>query len=261
MSDNGDGRKPAIAIPGKEAFQTPRPRRFYDAAGHAAASGGGFRVLLDGRAVKTPGKCELVVPTAALAEAIAAEWAAQGETIEPASMPLTRLVNTVIDAVAREADAVAADVVAFAGSDLLCYRAEHPRELVAMQRAAWDPVLDWAETALGIALSVVSGVMPIEQPEEAIARVGEAVGRVSDPYRLACLHVITTLTGSALLALAHLGGRLSADEVWRAAHVDEDYQIAQWGVDAEAAERRRKRRAEFDAAVQLARLAGGVNGR
>jgi chaperone required for assembly of F1-ATPase len=201
------------------------------------------------------------VPTAALAEAIAAEWAAQGETIEPASMPLTRLVNTVIDAVVSEARAVAADVVAFAASDLLCYRAEHPRELVAMQRAAWDPVLAWAEREHAVALTVVPGVMPVEQPQTAIARLGEVVGRIGDPYRLASLHMITTLTGSALLALAHLAGRLTADEVWRAAHVDEDFQISQWGADAEAAERRRKRRAEFDAAVRLARLVGEVNGR
>lgn len=257
MSANGGGRKPGIAIPGKEALRAPRPRRFYATACHGPAADGGYEVLLDGRAVRTPGKRKLTVPTAALAEAIAAEWGRQGKEIDPASMPLTRLVNTVIDAVVREMDAVGADIVSFAGSDLLCYRAEHPRELVASQRAAWDPVLAWAIAEHGIRLDVVSGVMPIAQPAAALARVGAAVARVGDPYRLASLHVITTLTGSALLALAHDAGRLTPDEVWQAAHVDEDFQIAQWGVDAEAAERRGKRRAELDAAVLMARLAGG----
>lgn len=241
-SDGGNGK-----VPGREP---PRlPRRFYKDVSVEAA-GEGYRILLDGRAARTPKKAELAVPQAALAEAMAEEWRAQGDYIDPQTMPLTKLVNTAIDAVAGQEAAVVADIAAFAGSDLTCYRADYPAELVAEQARAWTPVLEWAYEALGVRFALTEGVMPIEQPPEAIKAVADAVARY-DYLSLAALHVMTTLTGSALIALAHAAGLLDTAEAWAAAHIDEDYQIRQWGEDFEARERRARRWAEFQAASQL----------
>ena len=255
MKDRTPDGRPQVRVPGREALRPPSVRRFYAGASHDEVAGGGFRVLLDGRPVRTPARRELVVPTEPLAAALAAEWARQGETIDPEDMALTRLVNTIVDAVSVESEAVRGDILAFAGSDLLCYRAEHPRELLASQCASWDPVLAWAERTLGSRLRTVAGIMPIAQPDEALQPIAAVLARYQ-PFRLGAAHVITTLTGSALLALAVLEGALAPDAAWAAAHVDEDHQIALWGEDAEAAQRRRMRRAEFDAAVTLAALAG-----
>jgi chaperone required for assembly of F1-ATPase len=208
------------------------------------------RVVLDGRAVRTPAKRFVAVPTEALALALAEEWSSQGERIDPVLMPLTRLTNSSIDAVADAPKAVVDDIVAFAGSDLLCYRAESPDELVARQRARWDPILAWAARDLGAKLVAAAGVMPREQPAESLAKIARALTCL-DTFQLTGLHVLTTLTGSALLALAHARGRLSAEEAWQAAHVDEDWQIELWGVDAEAEARRAFRWAEFQAASRL----------
>lgn len=254
MSSNGRKHQSAVHVPGRETLTRPRAKRFYSEVDLVAADEGGFYVRLDGRTVKTPGKRPLWLPTEPLASVIRAEWSAQDEVIDIETMAMTRLANTVIDAVARAVEAVRSDIVAFAGNDLLCYRASHPRELVACQRARWDPVLEWAERTHGIRLVVVEGVMPVAQPGAALQRVAEVVARY-DPFRLASLHVVTTLGGSALLGLALIEGRLSSDEAWMAAHVDEDFQIAAWGEDAEAAERRARRHQEFDAAVRFAALA------
>jgi chaperone required for assembly of F1-ATPase len=195
----------------------------------------------------------LALPTRALAEAVAAEWEAQGERIDPATMPLTRLANSTIDGViARQAE-VRAEIVKYAGSDLLCYRAEGPEELIRRQAETWDPVLAWARAALGADFNVSQGVMPAAQPDaatEAVARVLQPHG----PFALAAIHVMTTLMGSALLALAHAHGHLSAEAAWVAAHVDEDWQISQWGEDAEAKARRDRRWAEMQAASRLLEL-------
>jgi chaperone required for assembly of F1-ATPase len=236
-------------MPGREALRPPLPKRFYKTATVEAADGA-YRILLDGRRIKTPGKRELAVPTKSLAEAIAAEWEAQGERIDPNTMPLTRIANTVIDAVAGETEKVAADIRAFAGSDLLCYRAPDHEELGRRQRAAWDPVLAWARSELGTRFVLAEGVMPVAQPDETLARIAAALAPL-DPYRLAALHIMTTLTGSALLALALACGRLTPEEAWAAAHIDEDWQIEQWGADSEAEARRRHRLAEFEAASRL----------
>ena len=244
--------EPVKTMPGKEAFGPPLPRRFYKKASVEAAPRG-FRILLDGRPVKTPKKNDLAVPTRAFAEAIAEEWRTQGEHVDPRTMPLTRLANVTIDAVAAEAAAVAADMQAFAGSDLLCYRASAPEGLVQRQHAHWDPVLAWAKSVLGAEFEAGEGVVPVKQSDEALAAIGRELKRL-DPYRLASLHVMTTLTGSVILALAHMQGRLTLDQTWSAAHVDEHWQIEHWGRDAEADARERIRRSEFEAASRLLSL-------
>jgi chaperone required for assembly of F1-ATPase len=234
-----------------DSLAKPLARRFFKDA--SVGEGPPFKILLDGRPVKTPKKRALEVPTRVLAEAIAEEWRAQETMIDPRRMPLTRFANTAIDAVSDTLDAVAADIVAYAGSDLLCYRAEAPAELRRRQSQHWDPVIAWAETALGAGLKVVPGVVHVKQPDAALAAVAAALVP-HEAFRLTGLHVLTTLTGSALLALALVRGHLSADAAWAAAHVDEDYQISLWGEDAEAAARRRGRRAEFDAANRFLAL-------
>ena len=236
-------------IPGKESLKPVLPKRFYKQA-TAEPVAGGFGVMLDGRQVRTPRKATLTVPQKALAEAIAAEWNAQVEQIDPTTMPLTRFANSIIDGViGREAE-VRADLLKYAGNDLLCYRAEGPQSLIQRQGQAWDPILAWARSNLGARLVLTEGVMPVTQPANALDGVAQALEDL-DAWELPGTHVITTLTGSALLALAHARGSLTADDVWNAAHVDEDWQIEQWGEDAEAAARRAYRRAEFDAAVRL----------
>ena len=164
-------------------------------------------------------------------------------------MPLTRLANTALDGVAQDPQAVAEDIVRFSGSDLVCYRAGEPQELVARQAEAWDPLIDWAHSALGARFMLAEGVMHVEQPREAVAAVSAHVGRFRGPLELAAIHTMTTLTGSAILALAVAMNAISPEEAWRAAHVDEDWNIELWGEDAEAAARRRKRWAEMKAAA------------
>lgn len=250
MSEPGKNDK----LPGKESLKPSLPKRFYkSAAWQPIEDGSGFAVTLDGRPVRTPSKAKLAVPNQALAEAIAEEWEAQREHIDPATMPLTRYANSVIDGVIpREAD-VRADILKYAGSDLLCYRAEGPSELVNRQRKAWDPILSWARKAMNARLVLTEGVMPVTQPDYALAGIADALKEL-DAWGLAGAHTITTLTGSVLLALAHAKGELSADDLWQAAHVDEDWQIEQWGEDAEATERRHFRRGELNAASRLLAL-------
>jgi chaperone required for assembly of F1-ATPase len=234
-----------------DSLTKPLARRFYKEASAGAASP--FQILLDGRAVKTPKKRGLAVPAKALADAIADEWQAQQEFIDPSRMPLTRFANTAIDAVGETLNAVAADIVAYAGSDLVCYRAEAPEELVVRQSRDWNPIVAWADTMLHAKFKVVPGVVHVRQSPEALDAVAKAL-IPHDAFRLTGLHVLTTLTGSALLALAVAGGSLSADAAWGAAYVDEDYQISVWGEDTEAAARRHGRRAEFDAACRWLKL-------
>jgi chaperone required for assembly of F1-ATPase len=228
------------------------PKRFYTSVG-VATGNGTHRILLDGKPVRTPRKAELALPTRALAQAVAAEWEAQGTRIDPASMPLTRLVNSGLDGVTGREAAVRADICAYAGSDLVCYRAAEPEPLVQRQREAWDPVLDWAHAALGARFAVVDGIMPSPQPRACVEAVTAALAR-QDALALTALHAMTTLMGSVLLALAHAHGRLTAEQAWAAAHVDEDWQIEKWGWDAEAKARRDRRWAEMAAASRLLAL-------
>jgi chaperone required for assembly of F1-ATPase len=228
-------------------------KRFYQKA-EVATGEGGFAVLLDGRAVKTPGRRALAAPTRALAQAIAGEWDAQTEHIDPLSMPLSRLANSIIDGVVEAPDAVAAEVARYLATDLVLYRAETPDGLVARQARAWDPVLDWARATLGADFVPVRGVIYVPQPEAAVAAAATAIPR--DAWRLGALNAITTLTGSALIALALLGGRLSVEAAWSAAHVDEDWNMELWGRDTPALEGRALRFAELKAACTVLGLAG-----
>ena len=237
--------------PTEAARRAMRPqlrRRFYEHAG-VEGRGGEFRIVLDGRPVKTPGRRTLAAPTDALARAIAAEWEAQRDSIDPANMPLTRLANTIIDGVVDAAPAVTAEVERYLGCDLVCYRAGSPAGLVTRQSKAWDPVLIWARETLGARFLLAEGIVFVRQPDETLAAASAAIPR--DPWRLGALNAITTLTGSALIALAFAGGALSVDEAWTAAHVDEDWNMNFWGRDEPALERRAFRFAEMRAAATV----------
>jgi chaperone required for assembly of F1-ATPase len=214
----------------------------------------GHAILLDRRPIRTPGRAPLALPSRALAEAIAAEWRRQGEHIDPATMPLTRLADSIIDGVARARGKVVAEIVCYAGSDLLCYRAEEPEGLVARQNEAWDPILDWASRECGVRLACAAGAMPRTQPAKSLSVFRQRIEKESD-FVLGAVADMTALTGSAILALAVLRGRLSAGEAWAGAHVDEDWQIAQWGEDAEASARRLMRWRDMQAAALMAALA------
>ncbi|MCW2310165.1 ATP12 family chaperone protein [Rhodobium gokarnense] len=223
------------------------PKRFYKEAA-AVAEGDGHAVVLDGRPIRTPAGSRLVVPHGAIAAAIAAEWAAQETVIDPGKMPLTRLANSALDAVAREADAVRGEIARYAGGDLLIYRAGNPQELVERQNALWNPVIAWAEGRYAGRFTLAEGVMHVDQNAEVLTAIRDSLAPV-DPLPLAALHVATTLTGSALLALSVWHGELSGADAWQAAHVDEDWNMQLWGRDEEALERRAHRAAEFEAAV------------
>ena len=237
--------------------QKPLPRRFYQDA-RAQPAGDGFGLVLDGRLAKTPAKHDLIVPTQALADAIAGEWQAQQESIDFAAMPLTRLAFTAVDGVAGQIPAVIDDIAKYAETDLVCYRAEAPASLVEAQAAAWDPVLDFAATQLGARFFCVEGVSFVAQPAAARAAVRDHIVEIGDsrvaPFALASLATMTALTGSVLIALALTQGQLSLDAAWGAAHVDEDHQIRQWGEDREAMVRRDRRFADMAAAVEFWRL-------
>ncbi|HZD88984.1 MAG TPA: ATP12 family protein [Pseudolabrys sp.] len=233
----------------RRAMRPPLRKRFYRQAGVGDACPEGFPVALDDKPVRTPLRRLLAAPAAGLAEAIAAEWNAQETEIDPGRMPLTRLANAVIDAVADAPGPVAAEVENYLACDLLCYRADAPAGLVARQAAAWDPVLAWAHDAFGARFVQVEGVIHAAQPKAAIVAARKAIP--TDAWRLAAVSSITTLTGSALLALALAHGRLNAEDAWAAAHVDEDWQMTQWGRDEIAIQRRAHRQAELEAAVTV----------
>lgn len=251
--EDGEERPDPVRLAQQQA-RPPLPKRFYKEAG-VAERDGGFALVLDGRPARTPAKQFLAVPSRPAAEALAAEWNAQAEVLDPAAMPLTRLVNSALDGVAADPESVRADLLRYAGSDLLCYRAGDPARLVERQSTAWDPVLDWAHDDLGARFILAEGVMFAEQPERALDAVARALAGVGSPLALAALHSMTSLTGSVLLALAVARGRLSAAQAWAAAHVDEDYQAELWGIDDEAMERRAARWREMEAAAALFALA------
>ena len=232
----------------RRASRTPQRKRFYKDVGVAEADGG-FTVTLDDKAIKTPSGKVVLVPRRAIADAIAEEWAAQGESIDPLTMPLTRFANSVVQSVVDRADAVADDVAKYLGSDLLFYRAGHPEILVAKEAAHWDPIVFWAAEALGAHFILAEGINHVRQPDAAIAAARAAFP--GDPWSIAALHVVTTLTGSALLALALAHGVREPAEIWTAAHVDEDFNTEQWGLDEEVASRRAARAVDFEAATRI----------
>jgi chaperone required for assembly of F1-ATPase len=226
-------------------------RRFYTKVA-AAIAADGYRVLLDDRAVRTPARRLLAAPTLPLAQAIAAEWDAQRDVIEPAKMPLTRLANAIIDGVAVSPGAVVAEIAKYLSSDLLFYRATTPHELCEQQARHWDPILAWAQESLGAEFTLGQGVIHVTQPNSALAAARDAIP--GDPWPLGAAHAATTLTGSALLALALAHGRVTAEAAWQAAHVDDDWNMEQWGRDPLALERRAFHFAEFQAAATVFNL-------
>jgi chaperone required for assembly of F1-ATPase len=238
------------------------PRRFYKEV-TVQQRDGTFVLFLDGRAAKSPGRNHLALPCLAAARALAEEWSAQGETIDPAAMPLTRIVNSAIDGVAYRRDAAVDEIAWYAGADLVCYRATGPSMLTEAQAAAWDSVLSFARENLGAHFICAEGVVFVEQPEPARVAVKEAIKRIANsgqaaPFALAALHVMTTLTGSVLLALAVAHGRLTPTEAWIAAHVDEDFEMRAWGEDAEALRRRARQWREMEAAARLFQAVHGA---
>jgi len=210
-------------------------------------------VLLDGKPVRTPGRAPLIAPTAALAEAIAEEWRAVGEEIDPRAMPLTGIANAAIDRVAADPALFAANIAAYAETDLLCYRAAEPPDLAARQSAIWDAPLAWATQRYDVHFDIVTGVMHRPQPDATIERLAAAVA-IRAPFELAPLSPVVTITGSLVLTLALLDRAMAPDTVWRAANLDEDWQAEQWGEDALAVATREARRREFDAAARFLRL-------
>jgi chaperone required for assembly of F1-ATPase len=232
----------------RASARTPLRKRFYKEVGVAEAEGG-FGITLDGKPIRTPSGRQVVIPARALADAVAAEWAAQGEALDPMTMPLTRIANSVVEGVVDRVEVVTDDLAKYLETDLLFYRAGHPEGLVAREAAQWDPVLFWAAEALGAHFILSEGIMYVKQPDEALRAARAALP--GDAWSVAALHVMTTLTGSALLALALARGVRDAGQVWAAAHVDEDWNVDQWGVDEEAAARRATRLRDFNAAVAV----------
>ena len=233
----------------QERIDRPLPKRFYK----DVKIGGDRSILLDGRSVKTPMKAKLNLPTVTLAEAVADEWRAQEKFINPALMPLTKLAKTAIDRAGTQRPHVAGEVVAFAANDLVCYRAGEPSELLALQAGHWNPVLYWAQSALDAAFKATVGVTHVPQSPAALEAVEQYIAGLDD-FTLTAVHNAMTLTGSALLALMLQARAISAKAAWAAAHVDEDFQIGQWGEDFEAVARRAFRKTEFDATERFLHL-------
>ena len=227
-------------------------KRFYREASVRTGAGGG-EVLLDERPVKTPARRPLALPTEALAEAVAAEWNAQGDEVRPRTMPLTGLAHVAIDRVEPDKEAFAAGLAAYGESDLLCYRAEAPASLVARQTALWEPILAWARRRFDVNFVVTTGIMHQAQPANTVVQLSQAVA-VRDPFELAALSPLVTIAGSLVIALALAGEAIDLETAWAAAALDEAWQAEQWGEDAEASARLAARRAEFEAAERFLKL-------
>jgi len=224
-------------------------KRFYREAS-AGDGDDGFVVLLDARPVKTPAKAGLVLPTESLAAAVAAEWDAQTETVDPNAMPLMRLACTAIDRVAPQREAVADEVARYAATDLLCYRADSPETLVRRQDETWQPLLDWLAESHGVHLAATTGVMPVAQDEAGLARLRKVVA-AHDSFELAALHTAVSVCGSLVLGLAVSTGRLDAAAAWQASRLDHDFQADRWGEDPEAARLAAVAEADLHAAARF----------
>ena len=224
-----------------------KPKRFWKNV-TVLALDGGFVVMLDTRQVKTPGKQVLVLPTHALAEAVAAEWDAQQGLVRPATMPFTRTANSALEKVAPQFDEVVGLLAAYGASDLLCYRATGPAALIARQAAAWDPLLAWAATDLAAPLVKTSGIVPVAQPPASVARL-QALTAAMTSFHIAAFHDLVSLSGSLVLAFAVVHGRLGPAEAWSISRIDETYQIEQWGADEEAAALTETKRLAFHQAA------------
>lgn len=229
-----------------------KAKRFWEKA-TVEAAGDGWTVHLDGRAVKTPGKTALIVPTQALAEAVAVEWDAQEGEIDPTSMPLTRACNSALDKVTPQHGAVADMLAEYGGTDLLCYRATGQEVLEKRQAEGWDPLLTWAHAQYGVRLNIGAGVMHVAQPDGTVDALGAPL-HAADPFRLTGLHDLITISGSLIIALAVAEGEVSPDHGWHLSRLDEDFQIEEWGIDEEAAELAESKRAAFMDAYRLLTL-------
>lgn len=224
-------------------------KRFYKTVSVEPVAGGGA-IRLDGRPVKTPARAELILPTPSLAAAVAAEWEAQQDDIDPRSMPLTGLANAAIDRVAPDPSAFAQTLASYAESDLVCYRAESPAELVGIEAECWDPLIDWAQQRYDIEFEIVHGIMHCAQPDETVERLSAAV-RGYDHFQLAALQPLITIAGSLVIALALAEGEIDGRAAFDAAHLDELWQIEQWGEDELAREAREARSDDFRAAARF----------
>lgn len=231
-----------------------KAKRFWKLA-TAEPCEGGFTVRLDGRAVKTPAKAAFVLPTLAMAKAAAAEWDAQTGAVKPDTMPVTRAANSAIDKLSQQFDEVVGILAAYGASDLLCYRATGPEGLVARQAAGWDPLLQWADSALGAPLRVTAGIVHIDQPAQSLARLHDLTAAF-DPFRLAAFHDLVAITGSLVLAFAVTSGRLSADEAFALSRIDETWQAELWGVDEDAAALEASKKQALLEAAQFFALCG-----
>jgi chaperone required for assembly of F1-ATPase len=227
-------------------------KRFYKEAKVIAADDE-FGVQLDGKPLLTPGKRALRVPSRALAEAIAAEWQGQGVTVKPLELPLTRLVSTALDRVERRNADVIGEIAKYATTDLLCYRADEPRELIERQAQIWQPLLDWTEARFAAPPTVTQGVLPVAQDPAMLAAIERAIA-AHDSLQLVALHLATTACGSVVLGLALLAERLSPEETFAAAALDESFQIERWGEDAEQTQRRAALKEDIALAARFAAL-------
>jgi chaperone required for assembly of F1-ATPase len=228
-----------------------RRRRFYKSVQVSDDN----RILLDGRPVKTPLKAALILPTYELAQAVAAEWDAQTDFIDTHAMPLTRLSNTAIDRATAEHDQILREITDYAGSDLVCYRADEPRRLAESQKQAWDHVLSWVNQRFGAKFRSASGIVHQHQDQTSL-QAFTAFAAALDPFRLVALHNLMTLTGSAMIAAMLIERAIPPTAAWNAAHVDEDFQWSAWGIDEEAAARRAQRKRNFDETTRLLELVG-----
>ena len=252
MTNSENGGPSPGAVPDYLTTPEHQPeaaKRFYEKAGYEPRDGA-FCLVLDGKPALTPAKNTLAVPSEALAKAIAKEWEAQDAQIDPSTMPLTKLANSALDHVQDRRQAVIDDIVRYAGSDLICYMADDPQELMMKQMASWGPVLDWLRQGLGANFEVVYGINHVEQPEQSLQQV-RLVLQDLDAFSLTSLHTMTALMGSALLMLAHTAGMFDVTSTWQSAHIDEDWQMSKWGKDAEALGRRETRWQEMQAASRF----------
>jgi chaperone required for assembly of F1-ATPase len=232
------------------AMRMVLPKRFYKEASVAEAVDG-LALLLDGKQAKTPARRSLVLPNLPLANAVAAEWNALNEFIDPSLLPLTKLANLAIDAIADSPEPVVAEIVQYAGTDLVFYRAGEPADLVAAQNEKWNPMIAWAENKFGTRFVLAEGIVHAKQSDAALKKVHEAAEALPRPFALGAVASATNLSGSALIALALADGALSGDEAWNAAHVDEQWNISQWGEDSDAQRRFAARHVEFTAAAKM----------
>ena len=248
-----DIEKAAVKDPMRVASlsaKSPLRKRFYKQA-TVFADTANINIHLDGKPIKTPGGENLTVQNFHVGALVADEWNRQKHKIDPQTMPVTRLINTAIDGVLKDMQPVKDDIIKFAGSDLLCYRADSPEGLVANQQKLWEPLIEWAKNSLGAPFLVQTGIVHVSQPGESLGAFGRQVNLIDDPVLLTALHSLTAISGSAIIALALYKGEIDLAHGWCAAHVDEDWQISQWGEDSEAETFRATRKLEFGAAMRL----------